>query len=302
MGPRRILASTALAAVVAAASMSTASSAAFPDTIPLPDGWQPEGIATGAGTSIYAGSLATGAIWKADLRTGAGEVLVEGAGGPAVGMKVDRGLLYVAGGPSGQARFYDARTGDVVELLALGGGFVNDVTVTRDAAYFTDSFTPLLYRVSLDNRGVPSGDVDTIALSGDWEQVAGFNANGIASTANGDTLVVINSSVGRIYAVDPSTGEATAIDTGGVSLTSGDGILLQGRTLFVVRNQLNEVVELRLSPDLTSATLVETVTDPDFRVPTTLALQGSRLYAVNARFGTPPTPETTYEIVLVDGE
>jgi hypothetical protein len=87
-----------------------------------------------------------------------------------------------------------------------------------------------------------------------------------------------------------------------VSLTSGDGIVLQGRTLFVVRNQLNEVVELRLSPDLTSATLVETVTDPDFRVPTTLALQGSRLYAVNARFGTPPTPETTYEIVLVDGE
>ena len=285
--------------------MTTASSPAFPDTIPLPDGWQPEGIATGAGTSIYAGSLATGAIWKADLRTGAGEVLVEGAGGPAVGMKVDRGLLYVAGGPSGQARFYDARTGDEVELLTLGGGFVNDVTVTRDAAYFTDSFAAEIYRVQLDNKGVPTGDVETIALSGDWEQIPGafvFNANGIASTANGDTLVVINSSVGRIYAVDPSTGEATAIDTGGVSLTSGDGIVLQGRTLFVVRNQLNEVVELRLSPDLTTATVVETVTDPDFRVPTTLALQGSRLYAVNARFGTPPGPDTEYEIVLVDGE
>ena len=34
-------------------------------------------------------------------------------------------------------------------------------------------------------------------------------------------------------------------------------------------------------------------------VPTTIAMFGSSLYAVNARFATPPTPDTTYTIVRV---
>jgi hypothetical protein len=84
------------------------------------------------------------------------------------------------------------------------------------------------------------------------------------------------------------------------TLTAGDGILLQGRELSVVRNQLNEIAVLRLSPDLTSATLVETLTDPDFAVPTTVAAFGSALYAVNARFGT-AGPDVPYEVVRVDG-
>jgi hypothetical protein len=34
----------------------------FPSTIPLPNGWQPEGIAVGNGKTFYAGSRATGAV------------------------------------------------------------------------------------------------------------------------------------------------------------------------------------------------------------------------------------------------
>jgi hypothetical protein len=82
-------------------------------------------------------------------------------------------------------------------------------------------------------------------------------------------------------------------------VTSGDGILLQGETLYVVRNQFNEVAVIRLPPDLSSGTLIDTITDDNFDVPTTLANFGSRLYAVNARFGTPPTPTTEYTIVQV---
>ena len=55
---------------------ATAGAATFPDTIRLPDGWQPEGIAAGRGTSLYVGSIPTGAIWKGDARTGRGDVLV----------------------------------------------------------------------------------------------------------------------------------------------------------------------------------------------------------------------------------
>ena len=303
MRTRRVVVIAALTAAFAVVPMGTAAADQFPDTVPLPNGWQPEGIATGTGTTVYAGSLADGSVWKGDLRTGEGGILVDGDGRPAVGLKFDRGLLFVSRGPAGTASVYDARTGDEVVTLVLTSGpsFINDVTVTRDAAYFTNSQAAELYRVALGPGGTPTGDVETIPLTGDWQQVPGFNANGIAATPDGGTLLVINSSTGILYNVDPASGEAVAVDTGGTLLTQGDGILLRGTTLYVVRNRSNEIVELRMSPDFLSATAVDTLTDPDFSVPTTIALQGSRLYAVNARFGTPPTPDTEYDIVLVDG-
>ena len=302
---RRILTPLVAAAALATISMPvTAAAEPFPDVIPLPDGWRAEGVAVGGGTSVYAGSLADGAIWKGDLRTGEGGVLVPGSeGSVSVGLKAERGLLYVAGGPTGTATVYDADSGAVVDSFALadpGTNFVNDVTVTRDAASFTTSFAPVLYRVDLGPAGVPTGDADAVDLGGDWVQGTGFGANGIASTPDGKALIVVNSGTGTLYKVDPMTGESTEIDTGGVAVTAGDGILLRGKTLYVVRNQLNEIAVLSMSPHYLSATLVDTLTDPDFDVPTTLAAHGTELYAVNARFGTEPTPETEYDIVKVD--
>ena len=89
------------------------------------------------------------------------------------------------------------------------------------------------------------------------------------------------------------------VDLGGASLTNGDGLLLRGNTLYVVRNRLNEIAVLRLDRSYRSATLTGTITDPNFAVPTTVAALGPFLYAVNARFGTPPTPDTTYTVVRV---
>ena len=45
----------------------------FPDVIHLPDGFQPEGIARGGGTSFYVGSLVDGRIYRGNLRTGTGD-------------------------------------------------------------------------------------------------------------------------------------------------------------------------------------------------------------------------------------
>ena len=304
MRTRYVAVTTALTAVFAVGPMGVAVADGFPGTIPLPNAWQPEGIAVGTGTTVYVGSLADGSIWKGDLRTGEGAVLVDAQGRTAVGLKVEHGLVYVAGGGTGDAYVYDARTGEEVATLELTteAAFINDVTITRDAAYFTNSQRAEFYRVALGPGGVPTGEVETIPLSGDWQQVAGFNANGIAATPDGGTLLIINSTTGTLYTVDPETGAAVAVDTGGTVLTQGDGILLQGKTLYVVRNRSNQIVQLQMSPDFLSATYVATLVDPDFDVPTTIALQGSRLYAVNARFGTPPTPSTEYDIVLVDGQ
>jgi len=84
-----------------------------------------------------------------------------------------------------------------------------------------------------------------------------------------------------------------------VTVTNGDGILLAGRTLYVVRNQNNLIAVVRLAPDLGSGTVTRTITNPNFDVPTTIARHGSRLYAVNARFTTPPGPTTTPTVVQV---
>lgn len=299
-----------LAAGLAAAAILMSSVAAhaqsFPDIIPLPNGWRPEGIVSGNGTEFYVGSLANGAIYKGDYRTGQGGVLVPGqTGRVTVGLSFDKrsGYLFAAGGGTGQAFVFDTRTGQELASYALAGqgNFVNDVIVTREAAYFTNSFAAVLYKLPLSGGGgLPDpSQVQTLPLSGEWVQSPGFNANGIEATPNGKTLIVVNSGQGALYKVDPNTGAANRIDLGGEVVTAGDGLLLDGKTLYVMRNQLNLIAVVRLSNDYTSGQVVGGITNPAFRVPTTLADFGNVLYAVNARFGVPNPGEADYDIVRV---
>lgn len=279
----------------------------FPEEISLPDGFQPEGIASGKGATFYVGSIPTGAVYRGDVRTGNGDVLVPPQDGrAAIGLKYDprTGLLFVAGGPTGFAYVYDGETGENVAEIFLSEQprFINDVVITRDAAYFTNSQQPVIYRVSLENNGgLPDTPVvEEISLSGDYVFTAGaFNANGIEASPNGETLIIVNSVDGVLYSVDSDTGVATRIDLGGGSVLNGDGILLQGSTLYVVQNQLNQIAVIRLNSQLTSGQIVDTITSPLFDVPTTIAKFGNWLYAVNARFGTTPTPDTPYTITRV---
>lgn len=107
----------------------------------------------------------------------------------------------------------------------------------------------------------------------------------------------MQTSTGKLFSADPRTGETRLIDAPPVP--NGDGLLLRGGTLYVVQNQLNKIAVLRLDRSLRSGTLVTELTDPDFDIPTTVAAIGRRLYAINARFSTPPTPATTYDVVNV---
>jgi sugar lactone lactonase YvrE len=279
----------------------------FPELVPLPDGFRPEGVALGYGHTLYAGSLADGSIYEADLSTGSGEILVPPqVSRIAVGLAFDRrsNLIFAAGGPAGAAYVYDGETGGTVaqyDITSAGDSFINDVVVTRDAAYVTNSFAAEMYRIPLGPRGeLPGpGEVESVTLGGDWPQVPGFNANGIESTPNGKWLLIVHSTLGELFRVDPRTGEATFVDLGGASLSNGDGLVLAGRTLYVVRNRLNQIEVVELSRDLTSGEVVGSLTSPYFDVPTTIAGFGDALYAVNARFGTPPEPGTEYHVVRV---
>lgn len=304
-----ILTAAFLALVILLAGVNPAAAQnTFPPLISLPDGFQPEGIAVGYGTTFYAGSIPTGAIYQGDLRTGEGHILVSAqAGRQATGMKFDRrtGYLFVAGAMTGQAYVYDTETGDTVEVYTLaapGTSFINDVILTQDAAYFTDSFQPVIYKVPLRANGIP-GDpstVETIPLTGDYIHVpGGFNLNGIEAVSNGKWLIAVQSVTGMLYRIDPETGNSTLIDLGGASVSNGDGILLVGSKLYVVQNQNNLITVIDLSSDLTSGEVIGTITNGDFDVPTTIAAFGNYLYAINARFSTPPEPDTEYQVLQV---
>jgi sugar lactone lactonase YvrE len=274
-----------------------ASAAPFPGRIALPDGFRPEGIAV-HGNTFYAGSIPTGAIYRGDLRTGEGGILVEAQDGrAAIGLALDsRGRLFVAGGPTGSGFVYDGATGaDIARYhFTEGPTFVNDVVVTRDSAWFTDSQQAVLYRVPIAPDGT-LGAAEVLPLSGDFQMAPGFNLNGIDATPDGRTLVVIQSGTGKLFTVDPATGVTGEIELAdGESLPMGDGILLHGRTLYVVQNRLNLVATVALSPDLGSGTVVSRTAHPDFDVPTTVAMKGNSLYLVNARFGHPEPDDAAY--------
>jgi sugar lactone lactonase YvrE len=290
-----------LLAVLSVSAGVAAPEQVFPARIDLPDGFQPEGIAI-AGGNAYVGSIPTGSIWRGNLRTGRGAVLVNRTGRAAIGVAVDRGRIFAAGGPSGRAFVYDARTGaDVATFqLTTGSTFVNDVVVTRQAAWFTDSSNPVLYRVPLSRSGRPGPQsaVRTVALTGDYRHQAGFNLNGIDATPDGRTLVVVQSNTGKLFTVT-TAGVTREIALGGRTVPNGDGILLDGRTLYVVQNRLNKIAVFRLSANFRSASFVKEITSPSFDVPTTIDDLGRRLYAVNARFGTAPGPTTDYWITQV---
>ncbi|MES2521463.1 MAG: superoxide dismutase [Gemmatimonadota bacterium] len=296
---------------LAVSGIPTAARAAaqFPDRIPLPNGFLPEGVASGPGSTFYAGSRRDGAIYSGDLRTGEGALLVAGEpGGFAVGLEYDqqRDRLWVAGGATGTVSVYDASTGERLARFQLTAPspetFLNDLVVTRDAVYVTDSRDDVLYRIPLGPGGAlpEPGAVEALSLGGDYRQLAGLNANGIEASPNGKTLLVINSANGTLYRVDAATGVAAVVDLGGATLTNGDGLLLVGRTLYVVQNRLNQIAVVQLGPDYATGAVGPAITSPAFDVPTTVAAFGGSLYAVNARFTTPPTPATSYDVVRVD--
>jgi sugar lactone lactonase YvrE len=309
---KRLVLLTAVVAVLAVALSGVAVAAPadggpFPDTIALPDGFSPEGIVVGEGSNFYVGSLVDGRVLRADLRTG--EILAISAPlSPqlAVGLAYDRrtNLVYSASGfgPAGQVAVFDGETMELVAniLLSPAAGFVNDVIVTRNAVYLTDSAIPVLYRVGLDGNNAPNpGNVATLPMAG-FVSAPGFNANGIEVTEDGKSLIVVNSTTGVLYQVDPATGDATPIDLGGESVVSGDGLVLSGNELYVVQNGLKQVAVFKLSSDLSSAELQKTISLPDSETPTTADLFGNSLYLVDARFATPPLPTTEYEVTRVD--
>jgi hypothetical protein len=270
----------------------------LPARIDLPDGFQPEGIDSW-GPHLFTGSLATGAIWTANARTGEGRLLIPGVkGGIAVGLHLDRrGRLWVAGGPNQTIKVYNVRTGDLLRTYTFPTtGFVNDLVITRWAVYATDSVNQQLAVVPLRHGGrlPPSSAATTMPLAGEIHFTTGFNANGIVE--HNGFLILVMTNTGELFRVNPRTGFAKTIDTGGYSLVNGDGLELRHGTLYVANNTLNLVSVLRLSHGSLRARLKGEISSPGLEQPTGVTTTVGALWAVNARFATPPSATSEYWI------
>jgi sugar lactone lactonase YvrE len=296
----------ALLALLSPAALPAVASPPSRDEVIILDGAKSaEGIAAGKGKTFYAGELMTGDIFRGDIRDGKAKRFIDVPDGRmAVGMKADvrNDLLFVAGGGTGKAYVYNTETKATVLELTLttkAGSFINDVVLTDDGAWFTNSKYGELYQVKVSRWGEVGKAARTLTVKGEAGAAlapADFGFNGIASSRDDRALIVAHTKNRALYTVDPWSGESNRIK--GLDVEFVDGILVKGNNLWAVQNRLNQIVRVKLAGDLSSGTVRDVITSPAFNVPTTIAKFGNTLAAVNAKFGVQPTP-TVYEVVLV---
>lgn len=265
----------------------------------------PEGIAREPGSkALFVTSTTDGTIFRGDLRQPQLSVFAAGdeVRRTAVGLKADkRGRLVVAGGDTGKVFVLSTKDGRTLKVLDTGqsgdGVFLNDVAISKGFAYITDSQRPILYRVALGKDSI--GPIEEfVSFEGTaFEYQEGFNANGIAIDEGGKYAIVVQSNTGKLFRVDLRTKAVSQVDLGGRTVTNGDGLLLKGRTLYVARNMQELIVPIRLSDKGRRGTVGAGVTGPQLKYPTTLALDGNRLLAVNSQFDrTGGTPELPFDV------
>lgn len=308
-----VLLAVLVAGLASPADASDRHSSRFPSEIDLPTGFFPEGIAIGRGNTFYVGSLSNGTIYRGDLRTGEGAVLTAPAGQfTTIGIDVDRReRVWVAGGPTGATRVYDGRSGDLLETYQLTNpfeSFLNDVIVTRNAVWVTDSGTtnspdpsnfvfagkPRLFKIPLRGGRLPdASSIEEVLL--DVPDVAFPNLNGIETAPGGRGLIVAHTSLGSLFKINPKTGSSQQVDVG-VEFEGADGLARRGRTLYVVENGAARVAKVRLDRKATSGEVVRVLPVVGAETPTTAAIFGNAIYVVDARFNTQTDPYKVFRL------
>ncbi len=294
---------------------AAAKQSGFVYTIPG-DSVFPEGIAIDKRSSdddhsvkrFFVSSTTDGTIFKGAVK-GSRTLTAFAPGGAdgrtsATGLAVSGGRLFVAGAGTGKAFVLSTRDGSTVKVLdsmaPSSDTFINDVTVARGHAYFTDSRRPIIFRAS--TRGGAVGDLEPwLDLTGTpFVYEPGFNANGIVSYDDGRLLVVVQSNTGKLFRISTRSRRVRQIDLGGATVKNGDGLVAHGSRLYVVRNADNEIVEIKLRNRKRNGAVTDRITSNLFAFPTTAARVSGRLLVVNSQFdkrgGTPVLPFTVASV------
>ncbi len=323
------------AAIILTATLSTTvltheidqtSRVIWPDLIPISLGMEAEGIEMGKDTDFFVGAVSytgnltnAGTIFKGNLVTGEGQVLVPATGKPMAGLSYDERTDYLYGATGHSSGFsgpwweqgikvYAATSGRLLGEIIFGDDMViNDVLVTDTAVYCTDSVSTTLYKIPLENDGkVFSSTAEKIEMTDFEMNPEGFNANGLVGDFDGKELVIINISTGVLYLVDTESGAASPVNIQGEEqlFVDGDGLYMDGRTLYIMQNFAQKIAVVELSDDLTQGTFVKNIVSADFAIPTTITGYGNCIYAINTNYldftaeGADPTLAQT-EVVKV---
>jgi sugar lactone lactonase YvrE len=286
--------------------------AIWPTEFQLPNGFEPDEITIGSQPYAYFGSVTAGSIYRVDLRTGLGRTVsvAPGLDYASVGLKIDdRGRIFVAGGygthGTGQARVIDSRTGKILKSYTFvpngTQSYANNVLVADNAAWFTDSFMGVLWKLPLGPGGQLPAKAQAVTLAG-----GGFKKSdlidGISTTPDGRGIIVDADSTGQLYEVDPGTGATRLVQFIGMSgkqITTADGLLLEGNTLYVADRVANRFWVFTLNHSGTTARYDMTLTDSRFQGSSALAAYGNRLYVPDSKGTHDVTPTTPYDAVSV---
>ena len=283
-------------------------------TMPAADG-PPEGVAFDKRSGrFFVSRTGTGAIFAGTLGAPAlTPFIAGGAASPnpvATGLKVRRGLLYVAGASTGQIRVYDlANPAAAPKVFDTGGGFINDLDLDRHGNVFaTDSTKSTIFEVTAAQVAAGTGTPQAFDLSGSIaSDPAAFNLNGIVVRRGGRELIAVQSNVGKLWQItfrDRSRGDhgrraqATTttprvqeiqIQGGDGNVNGGDGLLVDRGRLLVVRgstpHHANGAVQaFKLSRHDTRARFESETSDPSLTGPSTIAQARNRLLIVNPNF------------------
>lgn len=288
------------AALLQPAAATAQEAPAQPSSYTLPgEAVFPEGIAA-FDDDFYVTSTTDGTVFRGDVDDPATRVfLPPGSDGrtAAVGLKTSRDgrRLIVAGGATGRVDVYSTRTGRLIRTFTNGGGagaptFLNDVAVAPNGdAYVTDSVRPVLYRIpaaQIRNGRRQTQPLQVFRRFGGtaFTYRAGFNANGIAITPAGKYAVIVQSGTGKLFRVGLQDSSVKRVQTGAARVLNGDGLVLRGSTLYVIRNRQELITKIQLSRFARRGTVVSETTDESLAFPTTAAVVGDRMLLVNSQF------------------
>jgi Cu-Zn family superoxide dismutase len=257
----------------------------------------PEGVAFDKRSkAFYVGITADGAIYRGTLGSDTvAPYIPGGAGKSAVGLKVKRGKLYVAGGDKGTITVYDIATKtQVAQFQTEPGGFLNDLQVTRNGdVYVTDSFRPILWHVTAEQVAAGSGTPQPLPYEDAIPYAAGeFNVNGIVAKS-ARKLIVVDSNTGKLFRIKLGK-DGDSIDSideiTGATVPGGDGMLLDNGRLVVVQGNPAQLSFLKLRKGARRAKLERTQTSDKLHGPSTVDRAKKLYLVVNADFAnTQPT-------------
>jgi len=287
-------------------------------TMPAADG-PPEGVAFDKRSGrFFVSRTGTGAIFAGTLGAPALTPFIAGgaasANPVATGLKVRRGLLYVAGASTGNISVYDlANPATPVAVFKTGGGFINDLDLDSHGNVFaTDSTKSTIYEVTAEQVAARTGTPTAIDVSSAiTSDPNAFNLNGIVVRGRNE-LIVVQSNVGKLFRItfgnrnrDNDRGDRNharsaqaattpriqeiAIKGGDGNVNGGDGLLIDRGRLLVVRgstpHHANGAVQaFKLRRGDTQARFESETSDPSLTGPSTIARARNRLLVVNPNF------------------